>query len=72
MYNSSNHRKGKSNIIIIIIIISKKSSFQACLPQLMLGSRLHLPVAQQIQDVERYSPYCVVIRNLVLMASQLL
>jgi len=37
----------------------------------MLGSRLHLPVAQQIQDIERYSSYCVVIRNLVLMASWL-
>ena len=49
----------------------KNSSFQTCLPQLMLGSRLHLPVAQQIQDIERYSSYCVVIRNLVLIASRL-
>ena len=49
----------------------KNSSFQASLPQLMLGSRLHWPVAQQIQDIERCSSYCGVIRNLVLMASWL-
>ena len=37
----------------------------------MLGSLLHLPFAQQIQDIERYSSCCVVIRNLVLVVSWL-